>query len=367
MRVKCKATVGLCALLLGGVAGAQAAQPSAVKDAPGWQIGAETDAAGRLAQCRVASNTAGHAVLAFTMNRDRKTGIAVSDKNWAPQGERETIRIAIDRGTLTPTDASVAAGGYAFGVPVLPGFAEALASGRELIVQVGKHKEAFPLRGSRKALAALAACVDQALAAEPKAPPVPVAAPAAAPAPAPAAVPVAAPEPAPATVVAPAPEPTAPPAAEPAPAVAAPAPATAPEPAPATVAAPEPAAAEPAPAAPTAAEPAPPAPVVAAPAPLPVEPAPADPAPAAVATPAEPASAVPATPVEPVVAAPAAPVAPAAEPAPAPAATAASSVEAAPAQGGASAAVTAEPAPAAPAIPVTEPAPGTPAAEPAKQ
>lgn len=172
MRVRNTTTLGLWALLLGGLSGTAAAQTAPampMKDPAGWQGVVESDAGERFGRCRVSVTTPGKATLAFTMGRDRKAAIVVAAPKWAGKGEKETVRIAIDRGVPAPVEAAVTAQGYVFDVPTTPGFAQALEKGRSLFVTAGKQKVEFPLRGSRKALTALPVCVEQAVTTEAKA------------------------------------------------------------------------------------------------------------------------------------------------------------------------------------------------------
>lgn len=324
-----------CAMLMATVSGtalAQRVEPVAIDGLKagreqGWSGTRSVDSDGRLARCTVARTSADGGVLKLSQDRTRALSLSAAHPAWTlpADGGKATVRASIDRGHGPPTEVPVVAGdGIVLDLSNNAELVEGLRAGRDLYLRVDSTKAAYPLGGIRKALSALSACVDTALAAEAAAPPAPSLPPVAAPPPDPAPVPAAPPaaEPAPAPAPPPAPEPAplaapadSPPAAsEPAPVNTAPAPeAVVPDPAPVPVdappteappaepaipaapaaeaapppvpeAAPTPETAAPAPAASTAAEPAPSIPTTAAP----VEPpatAPADPAPAAPASP----------------------------------------------------------------------------------
>ncbi|MBP2312792.1 hypothetical protein [Azospirillum soli] len=307
-----------CAMLMATVSGtalAQRVEPVAIdglkaEREQGWSGTRSVDSDGRLARCTVARTSADGGVLKLSQDRTRALSLSATHPRWTlpADGGKATVRASIDRGYGPPVEAPVVAGdGVVLDLSKGAELIEGLRAGRELYLRVDSAKAAFPLGGIRKALSALSACVDAALAAEAAAPPPLAVAPAPEPTPAPAAPPVA--EPAPASAPAPEPTPVPPPAAS--------APAT-PEPAPAA----EPAATTPPTDAPPASDPAAPATVPAtqeaAPAPAPVDAPPAETPPAAPAVPDAPATeAAPPAPEAPP--APAAEPAPASEPAPAPA------------------------------------------------
>ncbi len=356
-----------CAMLMATVSGtalAQRVEPVAIDGLKagreqGWSGTRSVDSDGRLARCTVARTSTDGGVLKLSQDRTRALSLSAANPTWTlpADGGKATVRASIDRGYGPPTEVPVVAGdGIVLDLSNNAELVEGLRAGRDLYLRVDSAKAAYPLGGIRKALSALSACVDTALATEAAAPPTPslppplppVAAPPPDPAPVPAAPPAAEPAPAPASI--PAPEPAPPPAPADSP------PAT-PEPAPVNTApAPEAVVPDPAPAAPEAA-----------PAPAPVDAPPAEAPPAEPAIPAAPATEAAPPPVPdaaptPETAAPAPATPTAAEPTPSP--------EAAPAP------PPAEPAPSIPttATPVeppatapADPAPAAPASPPASQ
>ncbi|NYZ11914.1 hypothetical protein HL658_05080, partial [Azospirillum sp. RWY-5-1] len=204
------------------MSGAAYAQRSETFEAAGlrnWSGSRGYDAAGRFDRCAMTAKPGPTTSLSLLMNRDRDLSVAVTNSRWTlTPGTKETVRYAIDRGAPEKTEGTMTDLGLVIVIPRVPALQAGLQDGRSISVTVGKNTASLPLAGSRKAVAALTACVDAALAAEAKAPaPVPVATPVptpepAAPAaamPAPVATPAEPPAPPPPPVAAPA-EPVAP-------------------------------------------------------------------------------------------------------------------------------------------------------------
>jgi hypothetical protein len=161
VRASWRLILGL-ALILG------AATPGHAFNSGVWQGGPDTDEDGRFIDCTMTAQSGSGILLAFIISRERTWGLALADERWELNvGAVQDIELSIDAGAPIKAIAKVV-DPHGILVPLANDdlLVTALRQGKLLTISTKTGTFSFELSGTSGALAALAACVAENLAAE---------------------------------------------------------------------------------------------------------------------------------------------------------------------------------------------------------
>jgi hypothetical protein len=133
-----------------------------------WQGGPDTDEGGRFIDCTMTAQSGSGILLAFIISRERAWGLALADERWELNlGAVQDVELKIDSGPPVKAIAKVV-DRHGILVPLANDdqLVTALRQGKLLTISTKTGTFSFELSGTSGALAALAACVAENLAAE---------------------------------------------------------------------------------------------------------------------------------------------------------------------------------------------------------
>jgi hypothetical protein len=133
-----------------------------------WQGGPDTDEDGRFIDCTMTAQSGSGILLAFVISRERAWGLALADERWELNvGTVQDIELKIDSGAPVKAVAKVV-DRHGILVPLANDdqLVAAIRQGKLLTISTKTGTFSFELSGTSGALAALAACVAENLAAE---------------------------------------------------------------------------------------------------------------------------------------------------------------------------------------------------------
>jgi hypothetical protein len=134
----------------------------------GWDGEANFDGNGRFRDCTMTASFKSGTTLAFIISRDLDWGLVLANDDWKLQvGRSEAATVAIDaRDPITSTAKAVDARGILVPLQNSEPVVDALRHGTLLTVASAFGRASFQLTGTQDAIAALAGCVTERLAAE---------------------------------------------------------------------------------------------------------------------------------------------------------------------------------------------------------
>lgn len=154
--------------LLAAAAIALVAPQASAFTSGGWLGQANFDDDGTFRDCTMTADYANGITLAFIISRDYGWGLVLANEKWNLQvGDEEAVKLAIDsRAPIFGTAKVVDAHGILVPLENADPVVEAMRAGHKLAVVTPAGEVSFQLSGTRDAIAALAGCVSENLAAE---------------------------------------------------------------------------------------------------------------------------------------------------------------------------------------------------------